>query len=46
MYKGKLRDLSFFILEKRRLRGAYLLSLTKGRVIRQSDSSQRPKLKG
>lgn len=46
MYKEKLRDLCLFILEKRRLWGPYLLSLTKGRVMRESNSSHRSKLKG
>lgn len=45
MYKEKLRDVGLFILEKRRLWGTYLLSLTKGRVMIESDSSQRSKPK-
>lgn len=46
MCKEKLRDLGLFILKKRRLWGAFLLPLTNERVMGESDSSQRSRLKG
>lgn len=46
MCKEKLRDLGLFILEKRRLWGAFLLPLTNKRVMGESDSPQRSRLKG